>query len=489
MATPGMRELLSVGKVYELAQFTRHTGGADPYDLVIVDSPAAGHGIGILRTPRTFAEIARVGPIAGTAQRIAATVADPDFTAVVAVCIAEEMPVNETLWLRDQLRADGLELSAVFANALLPERFTAAEARRAARTPTSAVGPARTARSRPRSPSTRGRPRSARSSLGCVTGSAPACPASSCRSCSARRWACPSCACSRTRWGASHERRRDREPCSTARGSASAAARAASARRRPPPRSRSAWPPAARGSRWSRSTPPAAWPTRSASTSLRTSPAASTRRGSGADAEGELWAMMLDPKRTFDELIERLAPSAERAEEIKRNRIYRELSSAVSGSQEFTAIAKLHELAQEGGFDLLVLDTPPSRNALDFLEAPGRLTSFLEGSAMRTLIRPTGIGMRVLGRGASPLLGALRRVTGLDLLSDLSTFFGLLGDMTEDFHTARGRRRTAAARSDDRVPARHRRLGPGDRGGDLVSAHARPDRSAVRRRGRQPRAP
>ena len=155
----------------------------------------------------------------------------------------------------------------------------------------------------------------------------------------------------------------------------------------------------------------------------------------GEGTRGELWAMMLDPKRTFDELIERLAPSAERAEEIKRNRIYRELSSAVSGSQEFTAVAKLHELAREGDFDLLVLDTPPSRNALDFLEAPGRLTSFLEGSALRTLIRPTGIGMRVLGRGASPLLGALRRVTGLDLLGDLSTFFALLGDMTEDFST------------------------------------------------------
>jgi len=155
----------------------------------------------------------------------------------------------------------------------------------------------------------------------------------------------------------------------------------------------------------------------------------------GEGARGELWAMTLDPKRTFDELIERLAPSAERADEIKRNRIYRELSSAVSGSQEFTAIAKLHELARDGDFDLLVLDTPPSRNALDFLEAPGRLTSFLEGSAMRTLVRPTGIGMRVLGRGASPLLGALRRVTGLDLLGDLSTFFGLLGDMTEEFST------------------------------------------------------
>ena len=115
--------------------------------------------------------------------------------------------------------------------------------------------------------------------------------------------------------------------------------------------------------------------------------------------------MMLDPKRTFDELIDRIAPDPERAEEIKANRVYRELSTAVSGSQEFTAIAKLYDLDREGDFDLLVLDTPPSRNALDFLDAPGRLTSFLEGRALKAFIRPTGFGMRVLGRGAAPLLG------------------------------------------------------------------------------------
>jgi anion-transporting ArsA/GET3 family ATPase len=151
------------------------------------------------------------------------------------------------------------------------------------------------------------------------------------------------------------------------------------------------------------------------------------------EVKGELWAMMLDPKRTFDELIERVAPSLERAEEIKRNRVYSELSTAVSGSQEFTAIAKLYDLDRAGGFDLLVLDTPPSRNALDFLDAPGRLTAFLEGRAMKTFIKPTGLGMRVLGRGASPLLGVVRRITGIDLLADLSTFFGLLGGMTDDF--------------------------------------------------------
>jgi anion-transporting ArsA/GET3 family ATPase len=153
----------------------------------------------------------------------------------------------------------------------------------------------------------------------------------------------------------------------------------------------------------------------------------------GLEVTGELWAMMLDPKRTFDELIDRIAPDPERAKEIKANRVYRQLSTAVSGSQEFTAIAKLYDLDRDDDFDLLVLDTPPSRNALDFLDAPGRLTSFLEGRASKAFIRPTGIGMRVLGKGAVPLLGALRRVTGVELLEDLSAFFQLLGGMTDDF--------------------------------------------------------
>ena len=127
MATPGMRELLSVGKIWELSQHTRRTDGADVYDLVIVDSPAAGHGVGILRTPRTFAEIARVGPIAHQAGSIAATIADPSFTAVIAVATAEEMPVNETLWLRDALAEEQLVLDATIVNACYPQRFSARE--------------------------------------------------------------------------------------------------------------------------------------------------------------------------------------------------------------------------------------------------------------------------------------------------------------------------------------------------------------------------
>src|SRR5262245_31522510 len=153
------------------------------------------------------------------------------------------------------------------------------------------------------------------------------------------------------------------------------------------------------------------------------------------DIEGELWAMMLDSKRTFDELIERLAPDARTRDEVLGNRIYQQLSSAVAGSQEFTAIAKLYELDQEGGFDLLVLDTPPSRNALDFLDAPGRLTRFFQGRALRLFLRPG----RLLGRGTGLVFSVLQRVTGVDLLRDLSSFFRSLGGMVDGF-TERARR-------------------------------------------------
>lgn len=153
----------------------------------------------------------------------------------------------------------------------------------------------------------------------------------------------------------------------------------------------------------------------------------------GLPLDGELWALQLDAKRTFDDLIERLAPDEGTREEILANRIYRELSGAVAGSQEFTAIAKLHDLAASGAFDLLVLDTPPSRNALDFLDAPDRLTQFFEGRALQALLRPSGVGMKLLGRGTGVALSVLKRITGVDLLTDLSTFFRLLGGLLEGF--------------------------------------------------------
>ena len=159
----------------------------------------------------------------------------------------------------------------------------------------------------------------------------------------------------------------------------------------------------------------------------------------GVEISGELWALMLDSKRTFDALIERLAPDAATRDEVLSNRIYQQLSSAVAGSQEFTAIAKLYELDEEGDYDLLVLDTPPSRNALDFLDAPGRLTGFFQGRAIKMFLRPAGLGGRILGRGTGVVFGLLERLTGVDLLHDLSVFFRALGGMIDGF-TERARR-------------------------------------------------
>jgi len=155
--------------------------------------------------------------------------------------------------------------------------------------------------------------------------------------------------------------------------------------------------------------------------------------GHGVEMKGELWAMMLDPKRTFDEVIDHLAEDDKTRDEILANRIYQELSTAVAGSQEYTAIAKLYELDREGDFDLLVLDTPPSRNALDFLDAPDRLTQFFEGRALQVFLRPGGFATKIVGRGTGVVFSVLKRVTGVDLLQDLSVFFRSLGGLIDGF--------------------------------------------------------
>jgi len=130
-ATPGLRELLTIGKVWELAQHDRRTPGADPYDLVVLDAPATGHGVAVLSAPGTFSGAARVGPVARQGRTIHEMVADPQRTAVVAVATAEEMPVNETLALDAALREQlGQRLAAVVVNGVLARRFTAAELRR-----------------------------------------------------------------------------------------------------------------------------------------------------------------------------------------------------------------------------------------------------------------------------------------------------------------------------------------------------------------------
>ena len=158
----------------------------------------------------------------------------------------------------------------------------------------------------------------------------------------------------------------------------------------------------------------------------------------GAPPErGELWAMMLDTQTTFDRLIERHATSPGKARAIQANRIYRTLSSTLSGTQEYMAMERLHELHEDGDWDLLVVDTPPTRSALDFLDAPKRITSFLEGRLLRLLLKPgmaagRGIG-RVVGAGATAFMRVAGKVTGMDLLEDLADFFRNFEGMYEGF--------------------------------------------------------
>ncbi|MGI8595901.1 MAG: ArsA family ATPase [Thermoleophilaceae bacterium] len=153
----------------------------------------------------------------------------------------------------------------------------------------------------------------------------------------------------------------------------------------------------------------------------------------GVEARGELWAAMLDAKRTWDELIERHAPDERTRDAVLGNRIYKELSSAVAGSQEYMAMEKLHELHAEGRYDLLVLDTPPTRNALDFLDAPARLSRFIDSRSLRLFLRSNRGSLRLLGRSSQALFAVLRRVTGVDLLEDMAEFFRSFGGMSEGF--------------------------------------------------------
>src|SRR5690606_18812805 len=145
--------------------------------------------------------------------------------------------------------------------------------------------------------------------------------------------------------------------------------------------------------------------------------------GPDAAPGGELWAMMLDTAAMFERVVRANAADARQAERTVQTRSYRNWASALSGTQEYMASEALHELHGDERFDLVVVDTPPSRNALDFLEAPGVLTRFLDHRAFALLMMPTRSGLRVLSVATQPLVRAIGRVVGTDALTDAVTFF------------------------------------------------------------------
>jgi len=145
-ATPGLKELVTIGKIWELAQLDRKVKKGRKYDLVIVDAPATGHGVGFLQTPRTFASIARVGPIHSQAEQLDRFITDQENTGTAIVALPEEMPVNETMTLERDLRDEvGVAVDRVYLNGLYPERFKKAEAEKLARLAESENGAAKAA--------------------------------------------------------------------------------------------------------------------------------------------------------------------------------------------------------------------------------------------------------------------------------------------------------------------------------------------------------
>jgi anion-transporting ArsA/GET3 family ATPase len=158
--------------------------------------------------------------------------------------------------------------------------------------------------------------------------------------------------------------------------------------------------------------------------------------GNGAESAGSLHAMMLDMKRTFDEIVEAHA-DPDRAAQILANPFYQSLSSSFAGTQEYMAMEKLGQLRRAEEWDLIVVDTPPSRSALDFLDAPQRLGRFLDGRLLRLLTAPAKVGgrayLRVLNAGVGVVTGVLTKILGTQVLRDVQTFVSALDTMFGGF--------------------------------------------------------
>lgn len=151
------------------------------------------------------------------------------------------------------------------------------------------------------------------------------------------------------------------------------------------------------------------------------------------DWPGELWALMLDTKSTFDEVITRYSDDPKQARRILDNRLYRNISGTLSGTQEYMAMEKLYELHSEGRFDVVVVDTPPTRNALDFLDAPRRLTRFLDNRIFRLLMQPTRAYLRAVSGATQLLLRTISKVVGGEVVADAVAFFQAFEGMEAGF--------------------------------------------------------
>jgi anion-transporting ArsA/GET3 family ATPase len=166
-----------------------------------------------------------------------------------------------------------------------------------------------------------------------------------------------------------------------------------------------------------------------------------------APARGRLSALMLDTKTTFDRLVTRYAIGEEQAERILANGFYRNVSGALSGTQEYMAMEKLYELHEAGGYEIIVVDTPPTRHALDFLDAPDRLLRMLDNRIFRLLMMPTRAYLRVASVAVQTFLRTVSRVVGSEVVDDIVSFFRAFEGMEAGFRERAERVRALLANS------------------------------------------
>jgi anion-transporting ArsA/GET3 family ATPase len=500
-ATPGIRDLLVLAKVKQLVL----EGG---FDLVIMDTPASGHALTFLTSPKGLIEAVRSGPIRNQANDVMALLTNASLTRVILVTLAEETPMaelTETAYaLEDSV---GVALGPIVVNGLLPtvpappwpesvasepvealaalkfeyERFAAQQSQVAAlsqRLPLpqvhlpllacAAIGPAELAllsnelrlvaaptgllssERAPTSPKGRFkiRPESGQSAEDESSDTAPSPSSAPIRG---KRGAKPTIGSSpQVRSQAGH-------PSAGGIGSALANRRVLLVCG--PGGVGKTTTAAALGLAYAQQGKRVAVVTidpakrladalglvdglRNTPTQVDLTQLDEMGPGDGGVEEGELWALMLDTKATFDGLVRQYAPDPARAEKILQNPFYRNISGAMGGTQEYMATEKLHELvtAPVGGdgaamepFDVVIVDTPPSRHALDFVAAPERLTRLLDNRVFRTLMAPAKRGFRVMGLATEGVLRGVGKVIGGEVLADAVAFFQAFEGMEAGF--------------------------------------------------------
>ena len=431
-AAPGIDDIVVLGKIKQLER-------SGDWDTIVVDGPAAGHAVTFLTSARGLHDVVRGGPVRTQADEVLKLLGDPKRCQVVLVTIPEATPVNEVVETAYALEERvGVQLGPVVVNGIdtghdLPDEERCDELLAGGLADFARRDTARDPRRRRRGSAVPGGRCSAAEierladQLALPQVHLPFLPVAGVDEAGGTHARRPADGRGRGVIGRPATPRGSR---GTRRCRGGGLLRVG--RRRQDHGRRGAGDPGrprwrACGGGHDRSRAPSRRRPRPARRTRRRAPADRARRA------GELWAMMLDTAATFDGLVQQYAADAEQATRILENPFYRNIAGALSGTQEYMAAETLHQLHNDERFDRVIVDTPPSRNALDFLEAPGVLARFLDHRLFKLLMLPARRGMKVFNVATQPVLRTIGKVVGSDVLADAVAFFQAFAGMEGGF--------------------------------------------------------